>query len=103
MIKTIIPVSYDLPDLDTTVINAFGSIPMMLTATDMVAIYPNMFWFEEDAAGAQHLCTTAIMGQKFPLIDTSIGVYSARMFEEIVDCKTQGDRPWHPTTKPPRP
>lgn len=97
-------ICYHLPDLDVTEITSWNSIPMGLTANDMAAQYPNMFWIEADDAGQEHLCCNTICGEEYPKIDTSVGVFRPLNFVFVPTMdKQEGDRNWRPSTKPPRP
>lgn len=65
--------------------------------------YPDTFWIESDGENDQ-LCTTCIEGQPFPTLKDSLGnTHKAQIFELQAVNKSEGDRSWHPTSKPRRP
>lgn len=102
MRKEFINVAYALLDLTENVVT-FGPETIGMTAEGMAMEMPYRFWLENDIEGRMHLCTVVAVGTAFPKMVTDTASYNAHEFVTVDVLKQDGDRPWHPTTKPPRP
>ena len=95
-----------LPDTTITLINNIGGIVIVpgQTAVNLVVSYPNLFWIEPDIAGIDRLCTIGILDKAFPTLTYGVTTIGSKPFElcEVIG-KTESNRGWHPTTRPPRP
>lgn len=95
-------ISFDIPD--STPITGFAPFPATADDMyDMVAKYPQLFYIDLDEDDNDRLCMLIQFGSPMPVITAGLTEYPGRNYVVSYISKTEGDRGWHPSTKPPRP